>query len=441
MVSALDSTLTSSIYSEKETAALFSDEAEINSLLKFEKELAMAQEELGIIPAGIGQKIFSSLDGFKISPASLAEGYAKDGIPIPALLKILKNELEEETANYLHFGATSQDALDTGLIIRVKAAIDVITRNFDRLIDELVSLASIHKTTVMIGRTRNQNGAPITFGLKIVNWIEPLKRQRRRLTELVPRLLVIQLGGSVGTNAALAPKGEEVAGKLAQALGLSLPVSPWHAQRDSIIEFANWLSMTAGQVGKIGKDLMLLAQNEIGEITFNNPGKSSTMPNKANPVLCETLVSLAAFCRSNADLIEQTALISHERDGVCMTIERLAFPTLVCAASASIVQAKTCLENMSVNMEAIQKNINADRGLFMAEAAVFALMKFTTRKQASELVSQACESCISNQSHMIDELKSLSSFNLDWESLRAPQNYLGNAQKIVEKAVNDDAHD
>ena len=112
------------------------------------------------------KKIFSSLDGFKISPASLAEDYAKDGIPIPALLKILKNELEEETANYLHFGATSQDALDTGLIIRVKAAIDVITRNFDRLIDELVSLASIHKTTVMIGRTRNQNGAPITFWIK-----------------------------------------------------------------------------------------------------------------------------------------------------------------------------------------------------------------------------------------------------------------------------------
>ena len=437
MVSALDSAFTSPVYSDEETAALFSDEAEIAALIKFERELALVQESLGIIPAGTGREISADLDDFKVAPASLARGYAKDGIPIPALLEILRGKLKAETANYLHFGATSQDALDTALIIRIKSAITIIIRNLNYLMTELIDLATAHKTTVMIGRTRNQNAAPIVFALKVVNWLTPLKRQRARLEELTPRLLVIQFAGSVGTNSALSKRGEDVCDELAKALNLSLPNAPWHAQRDSIIEFANWLSMTAGQLGKIGKDLMLLSQNEINEISISNPGKSSTMPNKANPVLFETLVSLAAFCRNNADLIEQTALTSHERDGVCMKIERLALPSLICAASASIVRARDCLKNMSVNTEAIQKNIVADRSMVLAEVAVFALMNFTTREKATTLVNQACESCIANKSHMIDELKSLSNFDLDWESLKSLKRHLGNAEQIIEEVVNE----
>ena len=435
MVSALDSVFTSPVYSDEETAALFNDEAEIDALIKFERKLALVQESLGIIPPGIGREISADLDGFKVAPASLVQGYTKDGIPVPALLDILRQQLKAETANYLHFGATSQDALDTGLIIRVKSAITVIKQNLNYLVTELIDLADKHKSTVMIGRTRNQNAAPTIFALKVVNWLTPLKRQRVRLEELTPRLLVIQLGGSVGNNAALRKRGGEVCIKLAEALDLSVPDSPWHAQRDSIIEFANWLSMTAGQLGKVGKDLMLLSQNEINEISISNPGKSSTMPNKENPVLFETLVSLAAFCRNNADLIEQTALTSHERDGVCMQIERLALPPLICTASASIVRASDCLKNMSVNMDAIQKNVTADRGLIMAEGAVFALMNFTTREEAATLVSQACKSCVANKSHMIDELKSLSNFDLDWDSLKDIKNHLGDAQQIVEEVV------
>ena len=437
MVSALDSAFTSRVYADEETAALFSDEAEIDALIKFERELALAQESLGIIPPGTGREISTDLDDFKVAPASLAQGYAKDGIPIPALLEILRQKLKAETATYLHFGATSQDALDTALIIRIRSATTIIKKNLNHLITELIDLANKHKSTVMIGRTRNQNAAPTVFGLKVVNWLTPLTRQRKRLEELTPRLLVVQFGGSIGTNSALRKRGGDVCDKLAQALDLSLPDAPWHAQRDSIIEFANWLSMTAGQLGKVGKDLMLLSQNEINEININNPGKSSTMPNKANPVLFETLVSLAAFCRNNADLLEQTALTSHERDGVCMKIERLALPSLICAASASIVRARDCLKNMSVNIDAIRKNIVADRGLIMAEVALFSLMNFTTREKATALVSQACESCIINKSHMIDELKFLSDFDLDWESLKSLKNHLGDAQQIIEKVVND----
>ena len=437
MVSALDSAFTSATFSDEETAAFFSDRAEITALIKFERTLAHVQESLGIIPAGTGKMISSDLDNFEVEPARLAAGYTKDGIVVPTLLKLLRQKLRNESANYIHYGATSQDALDTALIIRIKSAISIIEQNLDCLITELVSFAIAHKSTVMIGRTRNQNSAPTLFALKVVNWLMPMRRQRKRLTELIPRLLVLQLSGSVGTNAALRGRGKEVYDALAKSLELSSSDSPWHAQRDSIVEFANWLSLTAGQLGKMGKDLLLMAQNEVGEISISNPGKSSTMPNKANPVSSETLISLAAFCRSNADLINQTALASHERDGVSMAIERLALPSLICAASGSIVRAKDCLKNISVNTGAMQKNLVADRGLIMAEAAVFALMDCTSREIATELVSQACELSTSNNSHMIDELKALSSFDLDWEGMKSPESYLGDAADIIDKVVSE----
>jgi 3-carboxy-cis,cis-muconate cycloisomerase len=151
MVSALDSAFTSRVYADEETAALFSDEAEIDALIKFERELALAQESLGIIPPGTGREISTDLDDFKVAPASLAQGYAKDGIPIPALLEILRQKLKAETATYLHFGATSQDALDTALIIRIRSATTIIKKNLNHLITELIDLANKHKSTVMIG--------------------------------------------------------------------------------------------------------------------------------------------------------------------------------------------------------------------------------------------------------------------------------------------------
>ena len=193
--------------------------------------------------------------------------------------------MEPAAANYLHFGATSQDVIDTALIIRIKAAVVIIEKNLKDLTAELGRLAQKHRTTVMIGRTRNQNASPTVFALKIVNWLAPLQRQQQRLTELLPRLLVVQFGGAAGTNAALGNKGGEVNSALAATLGLAAAGSAWHAQRDTIVEFSNWLSMTAGQIGKMAQDILLMAQNEVGEIRFSGAGNSSTMPNKSNPVL------------------------------------------------------------------------------------------------------------------------------------------------------------
>ncbi|MED5412281.1 MAG: lyase family protein [Pseudomonadota bacterium] len=435
MVSAQDSAITSSSFSDKEIAELFSDVGEIDALVLFERELARVQESLQIIPEGIGKEIYAALENAKFDSDLLATGFENDAIPIPALLKQLREQLEPAAANYLHFGATSQDVIDTALIIRIKAAVVIIEKNLKGLTAELSKLAQKHRTTVMIGRTRNQNASPTVFALKIVNWLAPLQRQQQRLTELLPRLLVVQFGGAAGTNAALGNKGGEVNSALAATLGLAAAGSAWHAQRDTIVEFSNWLSMTAGQIGKMAKDILLMAQNEVGEIRFSGAGKSSTMPNKSNPVLLETLLSLAGYCRAQSDLMGSTLLVSHERDGVCMSLDRLAFPPLICAAAASITQALKCLASISVNEEAMSRNLIADNGLIMAEMAVFELVKSMERSKASELVRQACELCLTNNSHMIDELESLTNVDLDWDALKQPKNYLGNAEEVIDSVL------
>ena len=435
MVSAQDSAITSSSFSDKEIAELFSDVGEIDALVLFERELARVQESLQIIPEGIGKEIYAALENAKFDSDLLATGFENDAIPIPALLKQLREQLEPAAANYLHFGATSQDVIDTALIIRIKAAVVIIEKNLKDLTAELGRLAQKHRTTVMIGRTRNQNASPTVFALKIVNWLAPLQRQQQRLTELLPRLLVVQFGGAAGTNAALGNKGGEVNSALAATLGLAAAGSAWHAQRDTIVEFSNWLSMTAGQIGKMAKDILLMAQNEVGEIRFSGAGKSSTMPNKSNPVLLETLLSLAGYCRAQSDLMGSTLLVSHERDGVCMSLDRLAFPPLICAAAASITQALKCLASISVNEEAMSRNLIADNGLIMAEMAVFELVKSMERSKASELVRQACELCLTNNSHMIDELESLTNVDLDWDALKQPKNYLGNAEEVIDSVL------
>ena len=435
VVSAQDSAISSSSFSDKEIAELFSDVGEIDALVLFERELARVQESLQIIPEGIGKEIYAALENAKFDSDLLATGFENDAIPIPALLKQLREQLEPAAANYLHFGATSQDVIDTALIIRIKAAVVIIEKNLKGLTAELSKLAQKHRTTVMIGRTRNQNASPTVFALKIVNWLAPLQRQQQRLTELLPRLLVVQFGGAAGTNAALGNKGGEVNSALAATLGLAAAGSAWHAQRDTIVEFSNWLSMTAGQIGKMAKDILLMAQNEVGEIRFSGAGKSSTMPNKSNPVLLETLLSLAGYCRAQSDLMGSTLLVSHERDGVCMSLDRLAFPPLICAAAASITQALKCLASISVNEEAMSRNLIADNGLIMAEMAVFELVKSMERSKASELVRQACELCLTNNSHMIDELESLTNVDLDWDALKQPKNYLGNAEEVIDSVL------
>ncbi len=435
MVSALDSTISGSTYADPDIAACFSDEAEIEACLAFEIALAQAQEELAIIPGDSAGIIAKQLEQATVDIAALAEGFAKDGIIIPTLLASLRSQLPQEIASFLHYGVTSQDVIDSGLMLRLKTVCDHLLNKNRTLNDQLNSLAQQHRHTITIARTRNQNAAPTVFGLKLVNWLVPLQRQHARLENMLPQLLTLQLGGAVGTMSALGPNATELNALLAEKLQLHTTDSPWHVQRDSVVEFGNWLATTAGLVGKIGQDMLLLSQSEVGELRFKGSGKSSTLPNKNNPVLPEFLVALASYCQSQANTLSQTLLANNERDGVSMAIEHLTLAPLTCAAGASLSLASRAIDTMEVDTQAMDANIKRDQGRMLAEAASFALSSLMDKTAAAKLVADACSSSLSNGTHMIDELSTMVEAELDWNSLKDPGNALGQAQEIIDRAL------
>ncbi len=435
MVSALDSSITGNTYADADISALFSDEAEIEAYICFEKVLAEKQGELGIIPESAAVSISQQLTAININPDSLADSFAKDGTAIPGLITTLRAELSADLASHLHHGVTSQDVIDTGLVIRLRSVCELLQSRLVHLNKQLRSLAYEHRSTLTIARTRNQNAAPAVFGLKVVNWLEPLQRQQQRLSALLPRLLSLQLGGSVGTMSALGPKAMELRDNMAKELGLGVSDSPWHVQRDNIAEFGNWLATTAGLIASIGQDMLLLSQSAVGELRFKNGGNSSTLPNKNNPVAPELLVAISTHCQSLSNSLDNTLVANNERDGVGMALETLSLPPLVCATGASLSLADKALESLIVDVDAMQRNIDLDNGRMLAETATFELSRSMARTEASALVAMACAASIANSRNMIDELQQLVTADVDWESLKNPANALGAAKQIIEKAV------
>jgi 3-carboxy-cis,cis-muconate cycloisomerase len=238
---------------------LFTDTAEIAAMLRFEAALARAQARLGIIPAEPGAELAEALERITIEPAVLAAGVASSGMPVPALVAELRRRLPPELAQWVHFGATSQDAIDTALMLRLKALFEALEGELATLRVRLAGLADAHRRTPIVARTRWQQAAPTSFGLKVATWLDPLNRLFARLAELRPRVLAVQCGGAAGNLAQIGADGPRLIEALADELGLS-PALPWHSTRDRVVEAGDWLAALAGVLGTIGTDLVLMAQ-------------------------------------------------------------------------------------------------------------------------------------------------------------------------------------
>ena len=314
-ISPFDSTIYGGLFADPEILDLFSDAAEIAAMLRMEAALAVAEGEAGVIPNNAARRIAETAGALVIDPASLAAGTASAGAPVPALVVALRDAVGADAAHYVHWGATSQDVIDTGLVLRLRDVLEIFAARLTALSAQLASLARDHRATLMVGRTRSQQATPTTFGLKVAGWRQPLRRHAVRLDELRPRLVVLSLGGAAGTLAALGDKALAIEAAMARELGLGVPTLPWHSQRDSIAELAGWLSLVTGSLGKIGVDLILLAQSEVREISPGSGGGSSTMPQKANPVGAEALVSLARFNAGLVSSLHHALGPAHERDG------------------------------------------------------------------------------------------------------------------------------
>lgn len=429
-ISPFDSALYSTLLSDQEAGRYLGDDAQIRAMLQVEAQLALAQAECGLIPTDAAQAIAQAAATVQITATSLAADTGTAGVPVPALVQALKHALPKEYARWVHFGATSQDIVDTALVLNCRELLTLYTTRLNQVIGQLVELASAHRNTLTAGRTRTQQAVPMCFGLKVANWLAPLLRQQQRLAELKPRLLKLQLAGAVGTLSAMQDQAVAITAALAQRLDLAVGQN-WHTQRDSIVELANWLAMTTGLLGKMGQDWLLLGQTEVGEVTFTNGGGSSTMPQKCNPVSAELLVTLARHNAGQVGQMHQAMLHEHERSGSAWTLEWLVLPTMLMATAVALHHSSDALAHFQVNTEKMQANLGLYNGVIYAEAATFALADSMPRDQASALVKDACLQALSGEHHLLELIHDHSGIELNLAQLQqrllvggATQNWL-----------------
>jgi 3-carboxy-cis,cis-muconate cycloisomerase len=337
-ISAFDHPLLGALLGDPDIAAFFTVEADLAAMLDFETALAATQASLGLIPREAAEAIGEARARFVPDLDNLAAGVARDGVVAPTLVAQLRAAIGEPHAKHLHRGATSQDVIDTSLTIRLKGVCDLLDRRLAALIAELDVIEARDGAAALMGRTRMQRALPISARDKLRAWRAPLIRHRARLAELRPRLLVLQFGGAVGTRRDLDGKGDAVAADLAHRLGLG-DAPCWHVERDGTGEFAGWLGLVCGSLGKIGQDCALMAQNEIAEIRLAGGGASSAMAHKVNPVGAEVLVTLARFAAGQVGTLHQALIAENERSGAAWTLEWLTLPPLASATGAALRHA------------------------------------------------------------------------------------------------------
>lgn len=431
-VSPFDGPPAAALYGDPEVAGFFAADAEIRAMLRVEGALAAVQGRLGIIPAASGAAIAGAAATVSIPPEALAAGMAGAGVPVAALVKAFRAALGPEDGAWLHWGATSQDVVDTGLMLRLGPVLDLLDARLAAIVAQLATQAARHRDTAIAARTRYQIATPTTLGAKIAVWGMPLVRHRARLAELRPRLLRVSLGGASGNNAALQGRGPEVVRALAAELGLVPAEVPWHAARDAVAELGGWLSLVTGSLGKIGQDLILLGQSEVGEVTAGAGGGSSTMPHKANPVAAEALVTLARLNAGSVGTLHQALVAAGERDGVSMGLEWFALPQMCVAAGGATRLALGMAEALAAHPGRIAATFAGDRGLMLAEAAVFVLAERMARPEAQALVTEAAKAV--GGGTLIEALAARAP-EVDWPRLLDPARLTGDAPAIADAFV------
>ena len=304
----------------------------------------------------------------------------------------------------------------------------------EALADTLAGLAEAHRATPMAARTRMQQATPTSFGLKAAVWLSALVRHLERLPAIRKNLLVLSFAGASGNLAALGAPALAVEKNLAARLDLLTSPAPWHSVRDGLLDYAGWLTLITGTLGKIGLDLSLLAQSEVGEVRLAGGG-SSTMPNKVNPVGAEVLAALARMNAGQLGTLHQAALHEHERSGTGWTLEWLTLPQMVMATSGALKHANQLFDSLVVDEARMRANIEASCGLLLAEAASFALSSHMPRPEAQALVKKACATAAQTGRHLFDVLAEETDAAVAWQELRNPALHLGSGGQMIDRVL------
>ena len=433
-------------FTSEEMDGVFCDHGRVQAMLDFEAALARAQARVGVIPAAAVAPIEAACQASLYDFSELGEAIATAGNSAIPLVKALGKQIATRDAGaerYVHLGATSQDVMDTGLVLQLRQALGLIDTDLQRLGRVLAEQAERYADTPLAGRTWLQHATPVTLGMKIAGWLGAVTRSRQRLQELAPRLLVLQFGGASGTLAALGEHAMPVAQALAEELQLSLPEQPWHTQRDRLVEFGSVLGLIAGGLGKLGRDLSLLMQTEAGEaFEPSAPGKggSSTMPHKRNPVGCAVLIGAATRVPGLLATLFSAMPQEHERSLGLWHAEWETLPQIGCLVSGALKQALIVSEGLEVDAVRMRRNLDLTQGLVLAEAVSIVLAQRLGRETAHHLLEQCCKRAVAEQRHLRAVLgdepqvtAQLSAAELD--RLLDPAHYLGQARTWVTRAV------
>ena len=425
---------------------VFSDAARVQHMLDFESALARAEARCGVIPAAAAPAITSKCKAELIDAHALAAATAlsvNPAIPLVKQLTALVARDDPEAARFVHWGATSQDANDTGLVLQIRQALDILEADLVVLGNGLTHLAQTHRSTPMAGRTLMQQALPTTFGVKVAGWLDAMNRHCERFAAARTRVLVLQFGGAVGTMAALGDKGLQVAGALATDLNLGLPNMPWHTQRDRMAEAATTLGLCTGTLGKIARDLSLHMQTEIAEVfepAGEGRGGSSTMPHKRNPV--SAVIGLSAATRVPGLVSTMlSAMVQEDERGLGdWHAEWETLPEIFRLTAGALHQLAAIVPQLEVDAARMRRNLDATQGLIFAEAVTMALGNQIGKSAAHTLVEKASRQARKSGKHLREVLdqnqavaEHLTAAELD--RLFAPENYLGVAEELVDRVI------
>src|ERR1700742_3820830 len=426
--------------------AVCDDATTLNHMLAFEAALARAEAAAGVIPAIAPDAITKACKAESFDLASLAEAATRSGnLAIPLVKALTPNvaEADAEAARYVHWGATSQDVIDTAAMLSLRAGIDVLLADLDRAIAGFAALARKHRHTAMVARTWLQHALPMPFGLKLAEYAAALHRSKLRLKRLREEALALQFGGAAGTLAALGDKGLAVSEALARELKLPLPEAPWHTHRDRIAEAASVLAILTGSCGKIARDVSLMMQTDVGEAfepAGAGRGGSSTMPHKRNPVAAASALGAATMAPNLAATIFAAQVQDHECGAGPWHAEWPTLPALMLVTSGALAAIVDLAEGLEVDAGRMRANLDATHGLIMAEAVTFALAEKIGKSDAHHLIEAAGKKAIADQKHLRDVLTSDSkvSAHLDAEQTAAlfePMAYQGVAQAMIDRLL------
>lgn len=389
--SVFDSQIYGDLFTSGDVGRLFTDTAEARAMLLVEGALARAQGAAGVIPQDSAAAIGRAVMEVALDPGTLRKPTGQNGVPVPGLIAAFRAEMNApEHAQYVHWGATSQDIMDSALMLRLRQALALIEDDLKLALSSLARLAETHAELPMPARTYGQHATPTSFGAVVAAWGAPLLALVGELDTLRRDCLLISLSGAAGTSGALGPKAAEIRAEMAKALGLHDPERSWHSDRTALLRLMDWMVRVNLALGKLGEDCIALVQTGIGEITLGDAGASSTMPQKQNPVAASALVALARQGSGLLSILHGSALQQHQRDGAAWFSEWLCLPQIVLGCASAARSGRDLCAGITPRASAMEAALASGLDMIHAEALSFALARDMPRPEAQALVKTLC---------------------------------------------------